>query len=322
MDRRLPARSSGAPPATGARARSRDVAGRQRRRLRTDCKVAARHRRHRFFVPGSRVGYFIATSFGQVFLTTNSLAGEPARSPAGRQRLRSAAPRSPAIRRTRTGCGPSFPGGGTSYIRRTDDGWNSELDWKIANDDRREITDRATTSTTPAARSLTAGDAGLVMLSINGADFFFEDATGTLATQDWRAVSARRRQRRRARRHERQAGRDDHRERPARHRPADRHDLAARRPRSAPARRPPSRSTPPTTAARASTRPRSAGPRAGPARADRQSRELHVPGAGLRDGHRDLRRQRGQPRRSVGERDRRRRAPTPCRSPSPAPATS
>ena len=40
-----------------------------------------------------------------------------------------------------------------SYVRRTTDGWNSELDWELANRDRREITDRPTTSTTRAARS-------------------------------------------------------------------------------------------------------------------------------------------------------------------------
>jgi hypothetical protein len=81
-----------------------------------------------------------------------------------------------------------FPGGGPSYIRRTDDGWNSELDWELANRDRREITDPHDVDYA-GGTVVAAGDAGLIMLSTNGTDFFFEDATGTLATQDWRAVS-------------------------------------------------------------------------------------------------------------------------------------
>ncbi len=153
----------------------------------TDCKVP-RDIDGMFFVPGSGSGYFIAKSFGQVYLTTNSLAGEASPKPGsagnGFDQLRRLAgdPANP------NRMWAVFPGGGPSYIRRTDDGWNSELDWEIANRDRREITDPHDVDYA-GGTVVTAGDAGLIMLSTNGADFFFEDATGTLATQDWRAVS-------------------------------------------------------------------------------------------------------------------------------------
>ena len=153
----------------------------------TDCKVP-RDIDGMFFVPGSGSGYFIAKSFGQVYLTTNSLAGEASPKPGG------AGNGFDQLRRvTGDPANPNrmwavFPGGGPSYIRRTDDGWNSELDWEIANRDRREITDPHDVDYA-GGTVVAAGDAGLIMLSTNGADFFFEDATGTLATQDWRAVS-------------------------------------------------------------------------------------------------------------------------------------
>ena len=141
-----------------------------------------------FFVAGSESGYFIAKSFGQVYFTSNGLAGAASPKPGsagnGFDQLRRLAgdPANP------NRMWAVFPGGGPSYIRRTDDGWNSELDWNIANRDRREITDPHDIDYA-GGTIVTAGEAGLIMLSTNGADFFFQDATGALTTQDWRAVS-------------------------------------------------------------------------------------------------------------------------------------
>ena len=176
-----------------------------------------------FFVAGSESGYFIAKSFGQVYFTSNGLAGAASPKPGsagnGFDQLRRLAgdPANP------NRMWAVFPGGGPSYIRRTDDGWNSELDWNIANRDRREITDPHDIDYA-GGTIVAAGDAGLIMLSTNGADFFFQDADGRADDAGLaRRLGGRRRQRR-ARRHERQARGHDVRERAAGHRRADGHD--------------------------------------------------------------------------------------------------
>ena len=114
-----------------------------------------------FFVPGSAAGYFIARSFGQVSTSpTNSLVGAREPKPgAARQRLPVPSRRvagDPANPNRMWAVVPGTAAPRTS--RRTDDGWNTEADWRIANDDERSVHRRATTSTTPAARSLAAGE--------------------------------------------------------------------------------------------------------------------------------------------------------------------
>jgi hypothetical protein len=141
-----------------------------------------------FFVAGSESGYFIAKSFGQVYFTSNGLAGSASPKPGdagnGFQFLR---------RVTGDPANPNrmwavFPGDGTSYVKRTESGWNNALDWTLANRDRRELT-RPYDIDYTGGTLVTAGDAGLVMLSTNGVDFYYEDIPGVLNTQDWRAVS-------------------------------------------------------------------------------------------------------------------------------------
>ncbi|HYI19653.1 MAG TPA: hypothetical protein VD836_13155 [Solirubrobacteraceae bacterium] len=142
-----------------------------------------------FFVAGSESGYFIAKSFGQVYFTSNGLAGAASPKPGdagnGFQFLR---------RVTGDPANPNrmwavFPGDGTSYVQRTESGWNSALDWTLANRDRRQLT-RPYDVDYAGGTLVTAGDAGLVVLSTNGVDFYYEDIPGALNTQDWRAVSA------------------------------------------------------------------------------------------------------------------------------------
>ena len=183
--------------------------GRQRRPGVDDCNLP-RDIDGMFFVAGQRVGLLHRQSrSARCTSPPTDCAGAASPKPGERrQRLRPVRAASPATRRTRTGCGPSFPGDGTSYVRRTDDGWNSELDWNIANRDRRELTDPYDVDYA-GGTLVTAGEAGLIVLSTNGADFFFEDATGALDDAGLaRRLGGRRRQRR-DRRHERQARRHD-----------------------------------------------------------------------------------------------------------------
>jgi photosystem II stability/assembly factor-like uncharacterized protein len=140
------------------------------------------------FVPGTESGYFIAKSFGQVYFTSNALAGSasPKGAIAGNgfqfQRRAAGDPSNPNRMWT------VFPGDGVSYVKRTTDGWNSAQDWTLANRDRRELT-RPYDIDYGGGTLVAAGDAGLIVLSTNGADFYFQDATGPITTQDWRAVS-------------------------------------------------------------------------------------------------------------------------------------
>ena len=72
-----------------------------------------------FFVAGSESGYFIAKSFGQVYFTSNGLAGAASPKPGsagnGFDQLRRLAgdPANP------NRMWAVFPGGGPSYVRRT-----------------------------------------------------------------------------------------------------------------------------------------------------------------------------------------------------------
>ena len=152
-----------------------------------DCRVP-RDIDSMVFVPGNEFGYFIAKSFGQIYFTSNGLTTSA--SPKGaiggngfqQQRRAVGDPANPNRMWT------VYPGDGGSYVRRTTDGWNSALDWNLANRERRELT-KPYDIDYAGGTLVAAGDAGLIVLSTNGADFFFQDATGTITTQDWRAVS-------------------------------------------------------------------------------------------------------------------------------------
>lgn len=142
-----------------------------------------------FFVPGTESGYFIAKSFGQVYFTSNALAGAASEKNAdagnGFVFLRRVAgdPANP------NRMWAVVPGGdGPSYIKRTTDGWNSALDWAIGNPDVRNLSESHDVDYA-GGTVLSAGSAGLVLHSIDGATFYYDGADGALATQDWRAVS-------------------------------------------------------------------------------------------------------------------------------------
>jgi hypothetical protein len=141
-----------------------------------------------FFVPGSAAGYFIARSFGGVWFTANGLGSDAALKPAsagnGFEDVRRVAgdPGNPNRQWTVT------PGsGGLSYFARTTDGWSTESNWDIGNPDRRDVT-KPSDVDFAGGTVLLAGSAGMIQHSIDGATFFFDDADGELATQDWLSV--------------------------------------------------------------------------------------------------------------------------------------
>ena len=141
------------------------------------------------FVPGVAAGYFIAKSFGQVWFSsdpfTTSAAEKPAAAGNGFTQLRRAIG-DPTNTNRMWAVTPAGDGG--SYVRRTIDGWNSAEDWDISNPDRRSFT-RAYDVDYAGGTVLAAGAGGMVVHSTDGANFFYDDADGALATQDWRAVS-------------------------------------------------------------------------------------------------------------------------------------
>jgi hypothetical protein len=73
-------------------------------------------------------------------------------------------------------------------VKRTIDGWSTEAEWKIANDDKRTFTN-AYDIDYAGGTVLAAGEAGMVVHSVDGENFFYNDADGILATQNWRAAS-------------------------------------------------------------------------------------------------------------------------------------
>lgn len=76
-------------------------------------------------------------------------------------------------------------GGGGSYLRYTTDGWSTSDGWTVVNtDDTPTMYDIASSG----GSVLSAGNAGMVLHSIDGRNFYADPAPGTLATADWRAV--------------------------------------------------------------------------------------------------------------------------------------
>jgi hypothetical protein len=141
------------------------------------------------FLPGGPAGYFVAKSFGQVYFTSNSLTSTASEKTGdagnGFTTLRRMAG-DPSNTNRMWAVTPGGDGG--SYVQRTIDGWNGGLSWTIANSDRRNFS-RAFDVDYAGGTVLAAGSGGMVVHSIDGESFYYDDADGGLATQDWRAVS-------------------------------------------------------------------------------------------------------------------------------------
>lgn len=153
------------------------------------CKIAGRDFDAMVFIPGDPGGYFIAKSFGQVFFSsdpaTTSASEKTGAAGNGFVTLRRAVG-DPSNTNRMWAVTPG--NGGTSYVKRTIDGWSSEAEWTIGNPDKREFSN-AYDIDYAGGTVLTAGAGGMVLNSIDGEHFYFNDADGIIATQDWRSVS-------------------------------------------------------------------------------------------------------------------------------------
>ncbi len=142
-----------------------------------------------FFVPSNPdVGYIIAGSFSEAFLTTNNLLNEAAKQTAG-------AGNAGSTRRNLAG-DPANPNRmwavapepyGISTTSYTDDGFASESRFNMVNDTVRDF-DPAYDVDFAGGTVLAAGGSGMIVNSIDGANFYFVDAGGGLTTEGWRAV--------------------------------------------------------------------------------------------------------------------------------------
>jgi PKD domain-containing protein len=153
------------------------------------CAIAGRDFDAMVFIPGDPGGYFIAKSFGQVFFSSDPFTTSAA------EKLGAAGNGFTTLRRavgdpsnTNRMWAVTPGNGGTSYVKRTIDGWGSELEWAIGNPDKREFSN-AYDIDYAGGTVLTAGAGGMVLHSIDGEHFYYDDADGVIATQDWRAVS-------------------------------------------------------------------------------------------------------------------------------------
>lgn len=145
-----------------------------------------------FFVPATPdVGYIVASWGSTVFFTSNNLGSNASEKPASagnagsNSRTLVGDPDNPQRQWSvnRTPYGRST----TSY---TEDGWQSENPFLIGNDSVREFPSNGAYDVDfRGGTVLSAGDAGMVLVSVDGRNHFYSDATGGLATQDWRAVS-------------------------------------------------------------------------------------------------------------------------------------
>jgi len=136
------------------------------------------------------VGYIVASSFSEVFFTANNLASDAQKKLGGAGnagsggRVIAGDPTNPS-RMWSVNAQPY----GRSTTAYTRDGWQTSDWFEIGNDTVREFP-----STGPAdvdfagGTVLAAGDAGLVINSTDGVNFFYNDAAGALATQRWNAV--------------------------------------------------------------------------------------------------------------------------------------
>jgi photosystem II stability/assembly factor-like uncharacterized protein len=142
-----------------------------------------------FFVPTNPdVGYICTAYFGEVFLTTNNLAGSGA-SQAGDCGNGDLASRvmvgDPANPNRMWAVGPGGPN--LSYTRMTDDGWATHDAFTLGNPNRRDLGTPHDVAFS-GGTIVVAGDAGMLLNSTDGVKFYYVDADGALATVGWRAV--------------------------------------------------------------------------------------------------------------------------------------
>ena len=136
------------------------------------------------------VGYIVASSYSEVFFTANNLASDAQKKlgDAGNAgsggRVIAGDPTNPS-RMWSVNATPY----GRSTTAYTRDGWQTSEWFQIGNDTVREFPSTGPADVDYAGGTvLAAGDTGLVLNSTDGVNFFYNDATGALATQRWNAV--------------------------------------------------------------------------------------------------------------------------------------
>lgn len=136
------------------------------------------------------VGYIVAASYSEVFFTANNLASNAAKQAGGagnggaKGRRIAGDPTNPS-RMWAVNAAPY----GRSTTAYTRDGWVTSALFEIGNDTVREFPSTGPADVDYAGGTvLAAGDAGLVLNSTDGVNFFYNDVTGALATQRWNGV--------------------------------------------------------------------------------------------------------------------------------------
>lgn len=142
-----------------------------------------------FFAPANPdVGYFCVGSFHAAFATVDDLATAATRrescgNGSGDNTRLAGDPANPA-RMWAVSAGPY----GVSMTAQTTDGWSSARPFDLVN-----IESGSFTESTDVAYSggtlLVSGAGGMVLGSVDGSNFYFENATGPLASTKWEAAS-------------------------------------------------------------------------------------------------------------------------------------
>lgn len=142
-----------------------------------------------FPIPGFDAIYFVGTSFGQIFFSSNALTSTATVKPGS-------AGNGFDVTRRLVG-DPTNPnrmwsvapyGEGGSYYARTTDGWNSESGWTVPGVGSGAFT-RGEGIDYNGGTVTAVGTAGMIITSVDGANFYLNPAGGSVATQDWRSVS-------------------------------------------------------------------------------------------------------------------------------------
>ncbi|MEA2498301.1 MAG: hypothetical protein QOH26_706 [Actinomycetota bacterium] len=141
-----------------------------------------------FFVPTNPdTGYICTAFFGKVYLTVNNLASQASERAAdcGNGNI-------PDRRMAGDPANPNRgwavgPGDGTSYTKYTQDGWQTSSPFAIGNSSARGFTSPFDVDYADGT-VLTAGSEGMILNSDDGTTFFYNEADGALASNDWHAV--------------------------------------------------------------------------------------------------------------------------------------
>lgn len=142
-----------------------------------------------FFVPSNPdVGYICTAFLGKVYFTNSNLDAA-----ASKKADDCGNGSSPNRHMTGDPENPNrmwavSPGGSTpSFTRYTDDGWQTSQNFKIGNAGQRSFANPYDVDFA-GGTVLVAGESGMILNSVNGRKFFYNDKPGSLSATDWRSV--------------------------------------------------------------------------------------------------------------------------------------